>query len=174
MFILRKRLLFEEYSKEFQKLIDEGNFYVCKNDITENSFKSYREEVSKLIPSYKKDFENDSSAFLSYISLALDTITIDNNQEEPKPDRKEQVTKFINALKCIQEYTITNIQLIESRIQTYISLFAVVAAIIIPCILNCCSHTIDKEQYETLIKTIQDNCSTHLVQQDSISHPLKK
>ena len=174
MFILRKRLLFEEYSKEFQKLIDEGNFYVCKNDITENSFISYKRKVSNIIPSFKEKFENDSSALSAYISLALNTIVIGDNQEEPKPDRKEQITKFINALKCIQEYTITNIQLIESRTQTYISLFAVAAAIIIPCILNCCSHTIDKEQYETLIKTIQANYSTHLVQQDSISHPLKK
>jgi len=92
----------KEYIAEFQKLIDEVNSFVCKNDITEDCFKTYKDKVSNIIASFKNNFENDSSAFLIYCLYSIDTIIIGNNNEAPKLERKEQVKGYVNSLKCLQ------------------------------------------------------------------------
>lgn len=172
-----KKALLKQYLLEFQERIDKGHQLVCSNKVTQKSFYDYRKDVCELLAGYKKNFGNESFADF-YIIHSIDTLTIsaagvetENTSDE---ERCKQIQKYTSNLESIANSIVRDFQLKESKLQTRISLAAVCVAIIVPCILNCCSHTIDKEQYEILIKTIQTNSSTHLTQQDSISHSTRK
>ena len=173
----KKDALLKQYLLEFQERIDKGHQLACSNKITQKSFLDYRKDVCELLAGYKKSFGNESFADF-YIIHSIDTLTVSASGVEAEntsdADRYKQLQGYISNLESIANSIVRDFQLKESKFQTCISLAAVFVAIVVPSILNCCSHTIDKEQYETLIKTIQTNSSTRLVQQDSISHPLKK
>lgn len=175
-FFRRKKLL-REYVDEFQKRIDTGHQLACGNQITDKCFIDYRKDVCELLAGFRKTFGDETFAAF-YIIHSLDTLTLSGDgvkaMNTSHEDRKQQLIRYISNLESIVNSIVRDLQLEDSKLQNHISLFAVLVAIIVPCILNCCSHTIDEEQFNTLINSIQSRNSNHITQQDSISlHPRK-
>lgn len=170
LFKCRKRKILEDYLKDFQKQIDKGHQLACSNEITEKSFIDFRNDVCALLAGYKKAFGDENFAEFHLIQT-IDTLSISENGVTAKntssEDREKQLLRFIINLESIVNAIVREFQLKESRIQSYISLFAVAVAIAVPVILNRCSTKINEHQFEQLVESsskLNDNQFRELLQ----------
>lgn len=169
----RKTALLKQYLFEFQERIDKGHQLACSNKLTQKSFLEYRKDVCELLAGYKKNFGNESFADF-YIIHSIDILSVSTSgvgalkilQMQIEIDRLQ---RYIINLESIVNAIVRDFQFRESKLQTCISFFAVLVAIIVPSVLNCCSHKIDSSQFNTLINTLRVNTSVHTPVIDTIN-----
>lgn len=168
----RKTALLKQYLFEFQERIDKGHQLACSNILTQKSFLEYRKDVCELLAGYKKNFGNESFADF-YIIHSIDKLSETTSGVEAEntsdADRDRQLQRYIINLESIVNAIVRDFQLRESKHQNCISFFAVLVAIIVPSVLNCCSHKIDSSQFSTLINTLRVNTSVHTPVVDTIN-----
>ena len=168
----RKTALLKQYLFEFQERIDKGHQLACSNKLTQKSFLEYRKDVCELLAGYKKNFGNESFADF-YIIHSIDILSVSTSGVEAEntsdADRDRQLQRYIINLESIVNAIVRDFQFRESKLQTCISFFAVLVAIIVPSVLNCCSHKIDSSQFNTLINTLRVNTSVHTPVIDTIN-----
>lgn len=168
----RKTALLKQYLFEFQERIDKGHQLACSNKLTQKSFLEYRKDVCELLAGYKKNFGNESFADF-YIIHSIDILSVSTSGVEAEntsdADRDRQLQRYIINLESIVNAIVRDFQLRESKHQNCISFFAVLVAIIVPSVLNCCSHKIDSSQFNTLINTLRVNTSVHTPVIDTIN-----